>query len=388
MRIGEFSDSFIPVFDGVGRVVKAYCETLSRMGHEVYAIVPVDDTGYRGGLGYEIVDYWSAPISRKLPYRVGISGLDPHFDERIKRINLDICHVHSPAFAGWAGLSYAKKHHIPLVGTFHSKFYDDILQTTRSHTIASLGARAVAEFFNACDEVWAVSELSGQTLKDYGYKGQPVVMPNGTEFRALEEGASQEALSQYSIDPGVPVLLFVGQINWKKNLRRIIESCAMLKKEGMAFQLVLAGRGPDEEAVRSLAHQCDLDDCFKMTGHIQSTRLLDGLYSIAELFMFPSIYDNAPMVVREAANMHTPALTVKGSCAAEVIQDQVNGLLAEDDNQSVYEAVKSFLQSSKENRDKIAQKAFETIPVPWKGKLMETVAQRYENLIQHSRRGY
>ena len=51
--------------------------------------------------------------------------------------------------------------------------------------------------------------------------------------------------------------------------------------------------------------------------------------SAADLFLFPSMYDNAPLVVREAAMMGTPSVILKGSTASEVIVDGVNGFLAD-----------------------------------------------------------
>ena len=38
MKIGQFTDTFLPIVDGVGRVVQAYSETLCRMGHQVTVV--------------------------------------------------------------------------------------------------------------------------------------------------------------------------------------------------------------------------------------------------------------------------------------------------------------------------------------------------------------
>ena len=57
MRIAQVTDTFLPVVDGVGRVVVAYAETLAKMGHEVTVSAPMYNTGHRGGLLYELVDY-------------------------------------------------------------------------------------------------------------------------------------------------------------------------------------------------------------------------------------------------------------------------------------------------------------------------------------------
>ena len=45
MKIGQFSDSFIPVVDGVGRVAYNYCDTIARMGHECSAMGPLTKMG-------------------------------------------------------------------------------------------------------------------------------------------------------------------------------------------------------------------------------------------------------------------------------------------------------------------------------------------------------
>ena len=149
MKIGQFGESFIPVVDGVGRVMKAYSETLVSRGHEVYVITPMYDTGFRGNFPFEIVDYTSMRFSRKMPWRIGFERFDPHFSQRMRMLNLDIVHAHVPLFAGHYALHYAKKHHIPIVASFHTKYYDDILQTTGNQLFASVGARSIASFYSS-----------------------------------------------------------------------------------------------------------------------------------------------------------------------------------------------------------------------------------------------
>jgi len=385
MRIGEFSDSFLPIIDGVGRVVKAYADTLSLRGQEVYVVCPSDDMGFRGKYPFEVVDYLSHQISGDIPWKIGVDQWDAHFTARMKQIKLDICHTHSPAFAGHSALHYARKKKIPLVATFHSKYYDDILLATKSKVLAKLGTNFIVDFYNQCDEVWAVSEATGETLKSYGYKKDVIVMPNGTDRHVLHEERLEETIKHFGLKADVPILLFVGQINWKKNLRRIIEGCSLLKKEGIDFQLVFAGRGPDEKDVENLAGTLGLEDCLVMTGHLQDTQVLDCLYHLSSLFVFPSIYDNAPMVLREAAAMKTCALAVQGSCAAEVIQDGVNGTLCLDTSEDFCKKVKEFLALPAEKRQAMEEKAFDTIPIKWDGPIMDAVIERYTNLAESCR---
>lgn len=388
MKIGQFGESFIPVIDGVGRVMKAYAETMAARGNDVYVIAPMYDTGFRGNFPFEIVDFLSTSVSKKYPWRVGIESFDPHFTARMKQIDLDIIHVHGPVFAGNCGLHYAKKMHIPLVGSFHTKFYDDILQTTGMKLVAKMGARAVADFYSKCDEVWAVSEGTGETLREYGYKGKIVVMPNGTNKRVLDASRIPEVIAKYNIRPDIPVLLFVGQLSWKKNLKTTIEACGALKRDGVQFQLVIAGQGPDENAIKHLVKEQKISNNTIFTGHLTDMGSLDALYSIGDLFVFPSTYDNAPMVVREAAAQYTPSLTVTGSCSAEIINHMENGIITENTSESVALGIKSFIELPKAQKEEIGRKAYETIPIPWDGKLMDTILGRYQDLIESNHLKY
>lgn len=83
------------------------------------------------------------------------------------------------------------------------------------------------------------------------------------------------------------MLLYVGQINWKKNLKCLIETCGLLKKKGFStFQLVLAVQGPDMDGVKKLAKSCGLEGMIIFTGHLQNFDELDCLYYLSDLFIF------------------------------------------------------------------------------------------------------
>lgn len=358
---------------------------LSEKGHEVYVIAPMDDTGFRGRFPFEIVDYYSIRLSENTPYKIGVEALDPHFEKRMNMIDLDICHAHSPAFAGQAALHYAKKHHKPLVASFHSKYYDDVLKTTGSKILARLGTDFILNFYNQCDEVWAVSHTSADVLRDYGFKGQITVMPNGTDVVPIRDSQSiGRTRRKYGLDDNRPVFLYVGQINWKKNLENVIKATSVLKKEGFDFHLVMAGCGPDEKEVRNLAVQAGISDNLVMTGHLTDMDELNSLYSIASLFLFPSLYDTYGLVVREAACMHTPSIVIEGSCAAEDIKDMYNGFSCKNSVIEISNKIRTFLTLPQEKKDEISDNAFNTLPVAWRD-LMDTVVDRYSALVDRYR---
>lgn len=384
LRIGQFTDTFLPVVDGVGRVALAYADTLCHMGHQVTVVSPMYDTGYRGGYPFELVDFQAMSLPGMKQYKQGEAPMDPHYRKRMRMIPLDIVHAHSPFTSGSEALRLASLRKLPLVGTFHSKYYDDFLKATKSEKLARVGVKFVVDFYERCDEVWAVGQATADVLHEYGYEGDIQVMPNGVMIRQADADAMADAERRWGLGRD-PMILFVGQMNWKKNILTVLEACAQLHAQGTRFQLVLAGQGPDLKEIEQKIHDLGLADCTHLAGHITDSRLLDGLYARASLFAFPSLYDNAPMVVREAAVMGTPSVLVRGSSAAEIIQNGENGYLCENDPADLGRVMRQVLADPEAARQ-IGENAKETIPVPWE-KILETAVGRYERLIALGREG-
>ena len=381
MKIGQFSDSFLPIGDGVGRVVFNYCNTLGNKGHEIEAIAPMEDMGYRGKYPFDIIDYDSSNVPL-ISYSGGIPKLDLHFDHRLRMTKVDIVHVHTPFIAGREGIEYARRIGVPVVGSFHSKYYDDILQITGSKYLAEFGTDVIVDFYNKCDEVWTVSENSAETLKSYGYKKLIYIIENGMDIKDIDYTLAINAKKHYNLNFD-PVLLYVGQMNYKKNILLILEACAKLKKEGFKFQLVLAGEGPHEKDIEKKCEELGIRDITTLTGHLFDENMLYGLYALADLFVFPSTYDTYSMVVREAANAKTASVVVRGSAPAECVKDNVNGLLCDENSESLYEVLKQNIT----NRDKMVElgiKAKETIPVSWDA-VIDQALNRYQEIISKSK---
>jgi glycosyltransferase involved in cell wall biosynthesis len=159
-----------------------------------------------------------------------------------------------------------------------------------------------------------------------------------------------------------------------------LEAAVLLRKRGHSFILVFTGQGQDKEKLEKLTVERGLDKVV-FTGHITDRNLLDGLYMAASLFVFPSLYDTAGLVVREAAVMGTPSVVVKNSAPAEVITDGLNGLVCNNTAENLCDAMESYLfVMSDDERAAIRKHARESIPLPWET-VMTEVEERYKAII-------
>lgn len=374
MIIGQFCETYPPELDGVGRVMLAYCQTLTRMGHRCLYIAP-RDTADTVTENCETLLYPGMGIPGE-PYRVGVPSLSHAFRHAARHEAFDIVHAHTPFLAGRAARRIARRRGIPLVATFHSKYYDDFYRATHSRLLSRLALKVVVAFYRSCDEVWAVNAKTADVLRSYGYKGEIVCMPNGTNPQAVPDAVYREALARYPLRENVPTLIFVGQMDYKKNTHSILRACALLRDRGLDFQLLMVGDGQDMSRLKDLCRSLKLDDKVLFTGFIGERNVTLSLYKRADLLVFPSIYDNAPMVVREAAAMGTPALLVRDTCSAEGVTHGENGYLCENTVESIADEIARALPTAAV----VGLAAQRTIPIPW-DTLMQQVLAHYRALI-------
>ena len=83
--------------------------------------------------------------------------------------------------------------------------------------------------------------------------------------------------------------------------------------------------------MKDLVAEKGLDRQVTFVGMLTERADIVKYYAAADLFLFPSLYDNAPLVVREAAALNTPSVMVEGSTAATILKDGENGFLIPND---------------------------------------------------------
>ena len=378
MLVGQFGEINPPYLDGVGQVMLAYCRYLPMDGYESVYIAP-SNKKYGDNPGCEALFYHSAPLG-KLAYRFGFPMIHPSFRKKLLDMPFDLVHAHAPFLAGRAARSVARKKGIPLVATFHSKYYDDVFKATHSKALARAAVWYTLRFFNTCDEVWTVNEATAQVLRDYGFKKDIIVMPNGTDIINPEDVPEIMPPGLALPEDGTPVLLFVGQLDFKKNPHLVLKALKILKDQDFRFRFVIVGEGPDHKHLMDLTEELGLKGEVTFTGRLSDRSELMTLYRRADLFTFPSVYDNAALVIREAAMMGTPALVAAGSCSAEGITHMENGFICPADPESIARCIKEALPHCKE----AGQMAQKTIPISWRT-LMKDVEKRYEALCAAKR---
>lgn len=381
--IGLFNECFPPIMDGVSVTVKNYAYWLNKNVAPTIVVTP-KFPGYTDHEDFTVFRYFSAPLPMRSPYRIGLPLLDQNIYNEISDIPLEILHSHSPFSAGTMALKIARKRNIPVVATFHSKYRDDFENIIANKYIVDQLIKRIITFYQSVDEVWIPQTHVEDTLRKYGFKGHVEVVENGVDMESTTniDNFRQESRKMLGFKPNEFIFLFVGQHIWEKNLRFLIESLHLFKNHN--FTVLFVGEGYAKPEMEQLITNYQLQDKTHFLGLISDREKLKRIYASADLFLFPSIYDNAPLVVREAAAMHTPSILIKDSTAAEVIQDGINGYLVENDTQSFFQKLCEIYCNPSELR-KTGENASLTICRPWKN-IIEEVKDRYQNIILRKKR--
>lgn len=194
------------------------------------------------------------------------------------------------------------------------------------------------------DRILTVSEFSKQeiqTLLGVPEKHISVVYnaPSFTEKAADFSDVSQK----YALDR--PYLLYVGNLEPRKNLPRLIEAFVRLKRAGFRHKLVLAGgngwrQDELEKALTRLA--CREDVIFP--GYITDGEK-QALYQHAAAFVFPSLYEGFGIPPLEAMACGCPVVCSSAASLPEVVGNAAS-LVPPEDEQALFEAIARVLEDT------------------------------------------
>src|SRR5216110_1104150 len=186
------------------------------------------------------------------------------------------------------------------------------------------------------DAIITVSESAKRDIvRLYGSQAERVHVVHeaaAPSFQPVRDAAVLERVRQrYGLADRF--ILYVGTIEPRKNLPKLIEGFASRRKSGqLRHQLVCAGPyGWLSRNVEDLIDRLGIEDAVRFTGYVPFEDLA-ALYSLAEMFVFPSLYEGFGLPVVEAMACGTPVVTGHVAALAEIgggAIEQVNRLDAD-----------------------------------------------------------
>lgn len=343
MRILHVVPTYLPAvrYGGPIRSVHGLCAGLARRGHDVHVLTTnVDGSGVSPvPIGTPVrldgvsVTYFRTGLGRRI-YRSPDMGVEL---ERAAS-TFDVVHIHAVfLWPTTAAAAAARRSGIPYVlsprGMLVPELIDRKSSMIKRAWIALFDRRNLA----AAAAIHVTSALEEEAIRRLGLPAREfAIVPNGVD---VELDSGDVAVAPMDDVPG-PIVLFLGRINWKKGLDRLIPAVARVP----GAQLVVVGN--DEEnylpAVRELAIRHGVADRMHVLGPLDGARKWKA-FAAADVFVLPSYSENFGIAALEAMAAGTPVILTPEVGLASIVAETGAGLVVDGEPEKIAAAIARLL---------------------------------------------
>ena len=236
-----------------------------------------------------------------------------HVIRTARRFRPTVVHSHSRQMGVYARVVQLLTG-VPFVSTVHSP----ITPSNRFWSASSfLGSRAMA-----------VSAQIGEGLvRDYRMDPARVrvVAPgaDAAHFRPPTSGEREEARRRHGVVAGEFAVAFVGSLTANKRAETLVEAVADLAASGHEVIALIAGKGPEEQAIRERATELGVGRRVRMLGY-QDAR---GVLWAADALVLPSQSEGSPLAVVEGMLCGLAVLSTAAGGASQQLSPGRTGFI-------------------------------------------------------------
>ena len=307
MRVGFFTECYKPIVNGVVASIDALRDGLHARGVDVTTIAPhfphfIDDAR-------DVVRIPSLPLPTPTAYRLCVPYLNAVDRRRLRGI--DIVHAHSPFVTGWMAVSYARRHRIPLVFTYHTRLDAYAHYAPFDRATVTLTRR----YANAADAVVVPTAAMETRLRELGVRAPITVVPSAIDVERFAGGARSPLVrARLGVTDEGPLALVVSRLATEKNVELAID--ALVHFGGL--RLAIIGEGPHRAALEERARRLGVAGRVRFAGTLARERLPD-VYASADAFLFPSTTDTQGLVLAEALAAGLPVVAAESEASRDVL---------------------------------------------------------------------
>lgn len=335
MRIGIFTDTYVPFINGVTTSVLMLKKALEKKGHTVYIVtVNAENMQYQSEENGKVIRIPGIPIGI---YDYRLTGIYPlKAIKIIKKWNLDIIHSQTEFGIGTFARIISKQFRIPLVHTYHTMYEDYVHYIT--HGYFNRSSKKIVEYLTLfyCDKT--ISELVVPTKKAYELFKQKYkvdrnvyIVPTGIDIEKFYREKNKKVnIPQTRKNLGIEeddfVILFVGRVAAEKNLELLLSAMRGLINVSPKIKLLVIGDGPDLEKYKAYANKHNLANNIIFAGKVPWDKISE-YYIIANVFATASHTETQGLTVIEAMAASLPVVCIDDESFTDTVIHNLNGLI-------------------------------------------------------------
>lgn len=332
MKILFTTESYYPIIDGGAIAQHRIVHELVNKGHDVRVIAP--NFSFNNSVEEDNGSTIYRPRAFLLPFYMNNKY---HFAPfpllYVKRIldsfQPDVINVCSPYPISICAMIWAKKKHIPLVGSIHilpenvlAPFFNSVFYPTMVRYIWSY----LVYFYNRVDWATVPTQTGAIMYKEKGMKTPVSPISNGVDTVMFKPNNKGEYLRKRFHLPKKPLVLYTGRINQEKNVDVLVNAIPLVVRKIDAHFLFCGSGGLKPEMVK-LTQQLGVET------HTTFIDFLDwadypNIYTLADVFVMPAESELQSIVTLEAIASGVPPIVVNKGAVPELASEG-NGLVFE-----------------------------------------------------------
>lgn len=386
MRVGIFTNNYLPRVSGVAHSIENFRKGLESLGHRVYIFAPKYHSNhdeenvfrYRSlrvphQLGNEEFSIPPLPITRSYKHK-----------QTIKDLNLDLIHSHHPYLLGKTALRYAQRLNIPLVFTNHTPYHkhSERLPQGFEEYFKDYLLSIVKDYAQKAHAVTVPTHPMKEILVQAGVEVPIHIVPSGLKVKDFFNAKRGSPIREkYSIPQDGFLLLVVSRLFYEKNVDFLLEVFRFVQKKDPNTYLMVVGEGPRRRALERTAHSLGINQKTTFTGQVEYAKL-PPYYKASDVFVYSSLFDSQGLVVAEAFAAGLPVVALRRSLGPRaIISHKKTGLLVEQSPQKFARAV-LLLKERPQLRKALSERALQEA---WKYSIAKTTEKLigiYEKVLR------
>lgn len=269
----------------------------------------------------------------------------------------DVIHISTPGPIGVCAMLIAKRHGIPVAGTYHTDFPAYMRKQMNLQSAEWITRQFMRFFFKRMRRVFSRSKQYLDILnRELGIEKEKLLfIPPGTDTQRFSPAHRTAAIwPRFDIRSDSFKLLYVGRLSVEKNFLFVVEVFERLQSRmNRPLSLIVVGEGALAEPVSR-----------KRNSHIhllgvQKGEALSALYAASDLMLFASVTETLGQVVMEAQASGVPCIVSDRGGVTDIVEDGETGYCLSVDSLELWcEQIKGLIEDAP-RRERMGKAAFE-----------------------------
>lgn len=202
---------------------------------------------------------------------------------------------------------------VHLHGSEFKKWYDESGDRKR---------KRIRTLLKECSVFIVLGEKWNKTIKEIEPKTNVLVVSNAIHIPS-ETAKWNEPFT----------VLYMGVLIKRKGIADLLRAIKSLQDEKRLgnMKVIIAGSGPEEEILKTLNIELQIEDCVEFVGWVDGTQK-EKLYQSCQMLVLPSYNEGLPIAILEAMSYGMPVIATDVGDVSAAVQDNKNGVLIEPGN--------------------------------------------------------